>query len=474
MSPRHLPHDAAQQVQQELARRHVLDWAILNNPTYERLRHAVLLGEHLEALERGDINRLIVQMPPQHVKSTTCAQAFPSWYLGRNPEKHIVLASYGADLAHSHSRKARRWLSDNGKRVFGVELQQDSQAVSAWETAQGGGMVSVGFTGPASGRPATGGVIIDDPYRDEQEAASPLIRQRVIDRWNHVLRVRMHPGAFALLDLTRWEHDDLAGYFLEQGGWTLLDLPALAKEDDELGREPGEGLWRETTWYEDVREEIGSRAFNALYQQNPTPDSGEVFDIRWIKYWDTLPETFDLMAQSWDLTFDDKATSDFVVGQVWGVKGLDRYLIHQVRGRWDVVATMRQIRMLSDAYPLATGKYIEKAANGHAVIRLLRNEIEGIVAVIPKGSKTQRAHAVTPLFESGHVYYPNPDNVPWVADHIAEMAQFPRGKHDDQVDPMTQALSRMPASAPSYPTREDEIEPDMVSGKHANLRSEGF
>ena len=484
MSPRHLPHDAAQQVQQELARRHVLDWCQYVDQDYTTPAHVRLLAEKLEAVERGEIKRLMVFEPPRHGKSELITKRFPAWFLGRNPDKRVIQASHGSDLAGEFGRAARNEFEEHGGAVFGQSVAVDSSAANRWDIAgRKGGTVAAGVGGSLTGRGADL-LIIDDPVKDAKEVESELQRKRVWDWYTHVARTRLHPGGAIVVVLTRWHDDDLAGRLLEQDEdgtgeeWEILSLPAIAGDDDQLGRETGEPLWPERFTLDEleaIRDTVGSRAWASLYQQDPTPNKGIVFDSTEFRYWDTLPE-LDLMIQSWDLTFDDDEGNDYSVGQVWGVKGLDRYLIHQIRSRMDVNAQLRGIRLLAKEYPLARGKYVEKAGNGAAVLKLLRNELEGMVPVKVAGGpgKKIRARAITPLFESGKVYFPNPDRVPWVEGLVKELTQFPRGKHDDQVDALSQALSRMPASAPSYPTREDEIEPDMVSGKHANLRSEGF
>lgn len=480
-----LPADAGVQAHRELARRHLLDWCQYCDPNFLTPPHVKLLALKLEAVERGEIKRLLVFEPPRHGKSELITKRFPGWFLGRNPDKRVIQASHGAELADEFGRFVRNSFEEHGRDVFGETVADDSSAANRWDIAgRRGGLVATGVGGSLTGRGANL-LVIDDPVKDAKEVDSALLRKRVWDWYISVARTRLEPWGAIVIVLTRWHDDDLAGRLLEQDrkgegeGWEVLSLPALAEDDDPIGREPGEALWPERFPKEELEKTriiVGSRVWSSLYQQNPTPDSGEVFDTRQIRFYDDLPDDLDLSIQSWDLTFDDDEGNDYSVGQVWGVKGLDRYLIHQIKARMDAPAQMRGIRLLAEMYPEAIGKYIEKAANGAAVIKLLRNEIEGMVPVKVSGGpgKRVRARAVTPLFESGHVHFPNPDRVPWVAGLIAEMATFPRGKHDDQIDAMTQALSHMPAAAPSFPSAKDDDKPDMVEGKHANLRTEGF
>jgi predicted phage terminase large subunit-like protein len=140
------------------------------------------------------------------------------------------------------------------------------------------------------------------------------------------------------------------------------------------------------------------------------------------------------------MTFKEGDNSDFVVGQVWGKKGGDFYLLDQVRGRWGFTETIEQFKALAAKHPQATRKLVEDKANGPAVIDSLKHHISGIIPVEPDGSKTARAHAVTALFEAGNVYIPSPEVCPWVREYVAELTQFPSVAHDDQVDATTQAL----------------------------------
>ena len=178
-----------------------------------------------------------------------------------------------------------------------------------------------------------------------------------------------------------------------------------------------------------------------------------------------LPERFDQMVQSWDLAFKDVATSDYVVGQVWGTTGADRYLLDQRRDRWDLPHTLQAIRELSDKWPQATAKLVEDKANGPAVIASLQHEIGGLIAVNPEGGKMARAAAVSPQIEAGNIYLPHPSIAPWVDGLIEECTSFPRARHDDQVDAMTQALHRLHlVSTAVYPVAESEIvlEPFLI------------
>jgi predicted phage terminase large subunit-like protein len=247
--------------------------------------------------------------------------------------------------------------------------------------------------------------------------------------------------------MTRWHQEDLAGYLLSQhdAKWEEIRIPALAEDHDPLGRSPGQALCPER--YDEARLEetkltLGSRMWNALYQQRPSAAEGNIFKRQWWKFYSERPAQFDCLIQSWDLAFKDTKTSDFVVGQVWGKIGANKYLVDQIRARMDFPETVRAIRSLSSKYS-CSAKLVEDKANGPALIDTLKKEISGLIAVKPDGSKEARASAVSAQVEAGNVYLPNPTTAPWVNDFIEECSNFPNGANDDQVDAMTQALKRL-------------------------------
>lgn len=170
-----------------------------------------------------------------------------------------------------------------------------------------------------------------------------------------------------------------------------------------------------------------------------------------------VPAEFDTMIQSWDMAFKDKDSSDYVVGQVWGAKGADRFLLDQVRARMDMPATKEAVGTLSKRWPEAAAKLVEDKANGPAVIQELRHDVDGLIEVTPEGGKIARAHAVSPQVEAGNIYLPHPACAPWIAAFVEETAAFPNGRYDDQVDAMTQALNRMRTSHGNFSVPESQI-----------------
>ncbi len=392
----------------------------------------------------------MVFMPPRHGKSEFISRYSTAWILGKFPDTRIILASYEADFAASWGRKARDLLEEHGPSLFGVRVSGKSSAANRWDIeGHEGGMVTAGVNGPITGKGADI-AIIDDPVKNDQEAMSVTYQERTYEWYKSTFRTRLQRDGAIILIMTRWNENDLAGKLLaaqEEDGekWEVVNLPAIAEEGDLLGRDPGQPLCPDLFTkdaLESIKKAVGSYWWASLYQQRPSPAEGGIFKRNWWQYYRQTPDRFDEVIQSWDMAFKDTKTADFVVGQVWGRKGADKYLLDQVRDRMDFPATIQAVRTLSAKWPQARVKLVEDKANGPAVIATLKKEISGLIPVEPQGSKESRAWAVSPEVEAGNVYLPDPSIAPWVHDFIEECAAFPNGANDDQVDAMSQALIR--------------------------------
>jgi len=389
-------------------------------------------------------------MPPRHGKSEFISRYSTAWILGKFPDTRIILASYEADFAATWGRKARDLLEEHGPSLFGIRVSGKSSAANRWDIeGHEGGMITAGVNGPITGKGADIG-IIDDPVKNDQEAMSVTYQERTYEWYKSTFRTRLQRDGAIILIMTRWNENDLAGKLLaaqEEDGekWEVVNLPAIAEEGDLLGRDPGQPLCPDLFTIEALRsieKAVGSFWWASLYQQRPSPAEGGILKRNWWQYYRQTPDRFDEVIQSWDMAFKDTKTADFVVGQVWGRKGADKYLLDQVRDRMDFPATVQAVRSLSAKWPQARNKLVEDKANGPAVIATLKNEIPGLIAVNPEGGKVVRAQAASPDIEAGNVYLPDPSVAPWVHDFIEECAAFPNGANDDQVDAMTQALIR--------------------------------
>lgn len=428
----------------ELARRHYKYYCeLVHNGHWKAYAPHLALCEKMEQIIAGQCKRLIIEMPPRHGKSNTVSETFPSYYIGKFPDRKVIITSKDEGLAMRFGRLNLIKVKEYGSRLWGIEPSKAQASKTLWGIEQRlGTVLSAPIMGGITGNGAHL-MIIDDPVKNREQADSIAQREKLWSEWQDTLSTRLEKDAAVIVIMTRWHEDDLAGRLIAQGGWEVLRLPALAEDGDMLGREPDEPLCPELgfdrQWAENKRKEVGSRTWNALYQQRPTGAEGGIFKREWFKRYDRLPDVIDEWTQSWDLTFKDSKTSDYVVGGVWARSGANHYLVGMIRERLDFVNTIKAIRRLTDSYPQATLKLIEEKANGAAVISALRNSIGGIVPIVPKESKEARASAVTPLFESGNVHLPLGELGDTV---IEELSGFPTAAHDDIVDMTSQYLSR--------------------------------
>lgn len=430
-----------------------------------------VIDEHLAKVATGETERFMCSMPPQEGKSQRISVWFVLWMLHRNPNLRIAIVSSGFGLAKDFGEQIRDTLKANPQ--LGLTLSPSTAAKHEFKLlGYRGGVVCVGIEGSLTGKPVDV-LIIDDPYKDEKQADSKAWRKTVRNFWTSVALTRLAPGAPVVIVQTRWRKDDLSGWLREEypDEWTVLNIAAQAvdpmslPEDDPdhgvpdpLGREPGEFMEsarRRTVrdWLKKIRE-VGSRVWNAMYQGRPSPVEGGILKRDWWQRYEQplwleredgarVVTGFDEVLMSWDLAFKDTEDSDFVVGQVWARRGVDAYLLDQVRGQWDFVVTCQQFEEMAARWPQAVLKIVEDKANGPAVIAALRHKVAGIVPEEPQGSKEARASAVSPLVEAKNVWLPAAKLAPWVGGLIEECAGFPTATNDDQVDALTQALNRL-------------------------------
>mgnify|MGYP001367948388 CR=1 FL=1 len=407
------------------------------------------LCNRLQQIERGDLDRLIVNMPPRHGKSMLISETFPSWFLGRNPDKRVICTAYDQALAERFGRFNRLKLDEYGPQLWGVSVSKSKASQTDWGIqAHAGGMRSVAIGAGITGHGADL-LIIDDPHKSAAEADSDTYRERIWQEWQQTLSTRLHAGGRVVVVATRWHEDDLCARLLasEPERWTVLSLPCEAEPDDPLGRPVGAALWPEggydEAWIASQKATVGSRAWAALYQQRPAAAEGNLIKREWVQRYKEPPEKFTRVVQSWDLTFSAGADNDYVVGQVWGMTASGFYLLDQHRRQMSFSDTLAAIRSMTGKWPLATAKLIEEKANGAAVLDVLRREVVGLIPIKPKTGKTERLQAVQPLYEAGNVYIPL--GPIWADEFIDELVTFPAGAHDDQVDASTQALTWLQA-----------------------------
>jgi predicted phage terminase large subunit-like protein len=417
-------------------------------------------GKCIQVDSKDGLYLVGANLTPTH-NSLLSSQLFPAAYLLAHPERNVGLTSYSADLAQGFNRQAREVY-----RAAGGQLDPYAQAVTLWQTAQGGSCWAVGTGGTVTGRSGHL-LVLDDVVKDRAEASSALVSQRTWDWYTSALYTRLEPkvGAIVML-MTRWAEDDLIGRVLEQErnvseeareNWTIIDLPALYEDEGDRPKLPshchvvpdwrteiGEALCPQRYDTSDllrIREAVGSRDFASLYQQRPAPEGGNLFHPDWWQFYsatDDLPD-FDRVMLSVDCTFTDAKTSDYVVGAVVGQAGQRYYVLDLVRQKLDVVGTMAMISRLYKRHT-PNGCLIELAASGHAVYQMLRQKVPGMIGYNPHGkSKVARASGIIPTVEAGNVFLPT--SAPWLESFLNEFSLFPASKNDDMVDALSMAVN---------------------------------
>lgn len=421
-------------------------------------KHHQLIIEKLELVERGEIKRLMLFLPPGSAKSTYASVLFPSWYLGKNKAKSIIGASHSGELAERFGRKVRNIVAmPEYTNVFNTTISQDSAAAGRWETISGSEYYAVGVGGSVTGRRADLG-IIDDPVKSREEADSETQREKVWEWYKADFYTRLKPNASIILIMTRWHEDDLAGRLLQdakEGGeqWAVLSLSMEATVNDPLQRAEGEQLWPEWFTIEMLQQaKRDPRNWLALYQQQPRPDSGGEFKKDWIQFYKNKPLSGNKYILV-DPASEKKKTSDFTSIFVVLLGHDDNYyVLDMVRDklnlteRADLVFKLHKIhKPLTVAYE----KYGMQADIDHIKDRMERESyrfnIFEVGGAMPKNDRIRR---MIPLFESNRVWFPESLNKTdfqfvvrdLVKDFIEqEYAAFPVGKHDDMMD----CLSRL-------------------------------
>lgn len=397
--------------------------------------------------------RLLVTMPPQHGKSLHCGVLLPLLHLGRAPHHRIVVASYGLDLAKDIAKASRDLvLGGMVAPVFPrLGVSPDTRSKADWRTREGGGVKSVGVGGPLVGRSAEL-IVIDDPFKNHRSAMSPLARADVQAWYQTAARTRVQQGGGIIAVHTRWHEDDLIGYLLEHcahEGWDHLYFPAIATED-EAHRRAGEPL--HTGRYslealEQIRSSLNPSWWSAVYQGNPTSETGEVWREEAWRYWTIGPPTpeqvsagyvqrprsFRRVVVSADLTFGSRSSaSSFAVLQAWGeTRGGELFLLDEQRGQWPYPEQRSRLVRFSKRVGAAR-VLVEYAAHGVAIVQELKGSVRGLEAVRVTTDKVSRAEAAAPRINEGRVFLPA--NAPWLAAWLAEVTAFPTHRYDDRVD----------------------------------------
>ena len=416
------------------------------------------------ALRRGDA-RIIVELPPRFGKSTFCSGYLPPWFLGMNPDKRVGLITYEADYAHTWGRRGRDLLDAHGHIFPGgpVRPSPASRAAGRWDIdGHAGGLVATGIGGAITGR-GFDLLVIDDYVKNQAEAMSSLIRERTWEYWLATLSTRIEPGGAVVILATRWHEDDLIGRLRAQQAraladgeehtepWTVITMRAVCEDGDEdpLGRAPGEPLWG-SRWSADrlarVRKRVGEFWWAALYQQRPAPAEGGHFKRSWIERYVRRGDAFILgdrpvyrsgmvVFQTVDVAASTKTSADYTVVATWGwipTTG-DLLLLDVWRDRIELPRQPDLIREQAAKWnPAQIG--VESNTYGMGLIQSLAGSGLPIVPLRADADKLARALPAAAMYAARKVWHPHAHEALWVTPYEDEIASFPNGKNDDQVD----------------------------------------
>lgn len=443
------------------ARKSLRAFASYVNPRFKFYKHCEVLIEILERVVSGEIKRLIIQMPPRHGKSEMVSRLLAPYYLARHPSHFVCLTSYSYELAGTLSRAAR----DNYQRA-GLETKADAGAVKHWENFAGvGGMFAAGVGGSITGKGFNLG-IIDDVVKDSEEANSQIVRDKIMDWYHSTFSTRTEPDAAIVVMGTRWHEDDLIGRLLHNEtqstsneNWHVVSLPALYEVQDNFPAscivEPdfreyeGQALCPERYTSKALahkRSQIGAYHFDAMYQQRPTSPSGVLFDVSQFQFVDAVPAIVSQRIRAWDKASTPDA-GDYTAGVRLSKTSEGIYYIEDVcRGQWDSAKRDRMIRytaeidgvkcrVIGEQEPGSGGK-----DSAQAFVKLLNGY--SVKTEKTSGSKELRADPLSAQVNAGNVRIVRG---PWNAEFLEEMRQFPRGRHDDQVDALSLAFNQLSA-----------------------------
>jgi len=409
--------------------------------------HHRIIAEKLERVARGELKRLIVNMPPRHSKSEFASYLMPAWFLGRNPKLKIIQATHNTELAVRFGRKVRDLIDTPDYRIVFPDtgLKADDKAAGRWGTSAGGEYFAAGVGAAMTGRGADL-LIIDDPH-SEQDALSSTAFDNAFEWYTSGPRQRLQPGGSIIIVMTRWGMKDLTGRVLKTQGsdvmadeWEVVEFPAILPSD--------KPLWPEFWGKDDllkVKASLPVGKWNAQWQQNPTAAEGAIVKKEWWNIWEgeEIPPV-NYIIQSYDTAFSKKETADYSAITTWGVfaneeTGADNIILMDARrGRWNF-PELKGVASEEYEYWEPDMVIIEAKASGMPLTDELRAAGIPVMNYTPsKGrDKVTRMHTVAPLFEAGMVWAPDKK---FSDEVIEECLAFPNGDHDDFVDSMTMAL----------------------------------
>ena len=402
-------------------------------------------------IKQGKHARYLLSVPPQFGKSVSITETLPSWFIGNNPDLSVIITAYNADIAEKFGDRNRQKVKDFGKEIFGIQVSdsQDNKTLFQIKGHQGQ-VFSAGILGGLTSNPAAL-IIVDDPFKNGEEAESQDVRDRV-ERvyWDSIDTRARALGSAIIVIHTRWHEDDLIGRLAKKQGFYVINIPTVWEkgEDKLLHRKVGEVLAPElghtVEWAMNKKNNVGARVWNALYQGRPFVEGGNIIQRKDIKFYNarSKPSSFDEIVLSCDLSFGGvKKDNDPNCGVVWGRVGGNHYLLKRFNKKCGFQETINLIKLFCADFPTMRKKLIEAKANGRATIEMLNGAISGFVGFDPKGaSKEARLKLVAPYFESGNIYLPDESLDQDIEEVVEQIIKFPNVGHDEYVDTTSQYL----------------------------------
>jgi predicted phage terminase large subunit-like protein len=418
-------------------------------PEFIEGSHHKKINDAFNRLSRGEIKRLIINMPPRHTKSEFASFLLPAWMIGKNPQLKIIQATHTADLAVDFGRKTKNLVDqENYKELFDTRLMEDSQAAGKWKTEQGGEYFAAGVGGAITGRGADL-LIIDDPHKEQDIKKDSKSFDKAWNWYTSGPRQRLQPDGRIVCVMTRWSTKDLTGQMIKAQGeegsdeWEVIRLPAILPSNTPVWPE----YWK-LEELEKTKASIPVSNWNAQYQQEPTAEEGAIIKRDWWRNWEHKdPPTIKYKIQSYDTAFTKKDTADYSAITTWGVfetedSGDNIILLSAFKDRYEF-PELRRTAHEEYLWWRPDMVLIEAKASGIPLTHELRQMGIPVVNFTPSrgNDKHVRVNSVSPLFESGKVWAPMHEH--FAQEVVEECASFPFGDYDDYVDSMTQALMRI-------------------------------
>jgi predicted phage terminase large subunit-like protein len=446
---------------------------VVSNKHWKYAPHLRKIDELLVSAVRDGSARIMINMPPRHGKSELISKYFPFWYLGNFPDKRLILTSYAAEFASSWGRKVRELIDIYGSKIFGIQIEKSKRSAHNFQIANHSGFMNcIGAGGQITGKGADL-IIIDDPIKNDAEANSITIRDNIWQWYSTTCFTRLEPHGSLIIVMTRWHEDDLCGRIIKNEAddlntnWRHLSLPAIAKEGDILGRQAGDALWEQRFPVEklkSIHKTLGNYWFASLYQQEPSPSEGGIFNSKYFRYFEEKDGVLKLYAGEkieshlltkcrifavMDLSVSVSDKADYTVILIYAVTpDHDIAVLDIVRQRMEGAGHLALLQSIYRKWePITIG--IESVQYQKALVQQAKRKGLPVKELRPDKDKVSRALAIAARMEAGAVYFRAKQH--WLADLENELIAFPNGKNDDQVDALAYIAAMIKPMSDSLP-----------------------